>query len=109
MHRLAMLEAEAQAMEMLELRLLSQMAAGSAPGPQTAIVGLLMANITQAIDGLALEAHGVSALELERDVRPLGNDAQLAMPAYLNNRAWSIMAGSNEVMRTIIAKTVLGI
>jgi alkylation response protein AidB-like acyl-CoA dehydrogenase len=109
MHRLAMVEAEAQAMEMLELRLLSQMAAGSAPGPQTAIVGLLMANITQAIDALALEAHGASALELERDVRPLPTDAQLAMPAWLNNRAWSIMAGSNEVMRTIIAKTVLGL
>ncbi len=109
MHRLAMLEAEAQAMEMLELRLLSQMAAGSAPGPQTAIVGLLMANITQAIDALALEAHGAAALELERDIRPLATDALLAMPSYLNNRAWSIMAGSNEVMRTIIAKTVLGI
>jgi alkylation response protein AidB-like acyl-CoA dehydrogenase len=109
MHRLSLVEAEAEAMEMLELRLLSQMAAGSAPGPQTAIVGLLMANITQAIDALALEAYGPAALELERDVRPLATDGQLAMPAYLNNRAWSIMAGSNEVMRTIIAKTVLGI
>lgn len=109
MHRLAMLEAGVQAMEMLELRLLSQMAAGSAPGPQTAIVGLLMANFTQALDVLALEAYGAAALELERDARPVETDAQLAMPAYLNDRAWSIMAGSNEVMRTIIAKTVLGL
>nr|WP_037463796.1 acyl-CoA dehydrogenase family protein [Sphingobium herbicidovorans] len=108
-HRLAMLEAETLAMEMLELRLLSQIAAGSAPGPQTAIVGLLMANITQAIDVLALEAYGSQALELERDERPLARDTQMPMPAYLNNRAWSIMAGSSEVMRTIIAKTVLGI
>lgn len=109
MHRLAMVEQEALGLEMLELRLLSQVASGSSPGPQTAIVGLLMANITQALDALMLEAYGTAGLALEREVRPVPDDAQLAMPAYLNNRAWSIMAGSNEVMRTIIAKTVLGI
>ena len=108
MHRMAMLELEAEGMEMLELRLLSQLAAGASPGPQTAIVGLLMANITQAIDALMVEAQGARALELAEQ-RPVPDYARLALPSYLNNRAWSIMAGSNEVMRTIIAKTVLGL
>lgn len=107
MHRLAMLQAEAQAMEILEQRLLMQMAAGSSPGPRTAIIGLVMANVSQAIDALALEAHGAAALELECHARPVATDTQRVMPAYLNNRAWSIMAGSNEVMRAIIAKSVL--
>lgn len=108
MHRLSMVELEAQGLEMLELRLLSQMANNNSPGPETASVGLLVANIFQAIDALAVEAHGSTALELVAE-RPVTQYAHLAMPSYLNNRAWSIMAGSNEVMRTLIASTVLGI
>lgn len=106
MHRLAMVELETQGLEMLELRLLSQLANNISPGPETASVGLLVANIFQAIDALAVEAHGHTALELVPE-RPVTQYAHLAMPQYLNNRAWSIMAGSNEVMRTLIASTVL--
>ena len=108
MHRLSMIELEAQGLEMLELRLLSQLANNTSPGPESASVGLLVATITQAIDSLVVEALGSQALELVEE-RPVPDYAQLAMPSYLNNRAWSIMAGSNEVMRTLIAKTVLGI
>lgn len=108
MHRLAMVELEAQGLEMLELRLLSQLANNTSPGPESSSVGLLVANILQAIDVLAVEAHGSDALELVEE-RPVAEYTQLAMPKYLNNRAWSIMAGSNEVMRTLIAKTVLDI
>ena len=108
MHRVSMVELEAQGLEMLELRLLSQLAGNRSPGPESASVGLLVATITQAIDSLVVEALGSRALELVEE-RPVPDYAQLAMPSYLNNRAWSIMAGSNEVMRTLIAKTVLGI
>ena len=108
MHRLSMIELEAQGLEMLELKLLSQLANDGSPGPESASVGLLVATITQAIDSLMVEALGSRALELVEE-RPVPGYAQLAMPSYLNNRAWSIMAGSNEVMRTLIARTVLGI
>lgn len=64
--------------------------------------------ITQAIDTPLVEALVSGALELVEE-RPVPNYTQLAMPRYLNNRAWSTMAGSNEVMRTLIAKTVLGV
>jgi alkylation response protein AidB-like acyl-CoA dehydrogenase len=35
--------------------------------------------------------------------------AQVAAPRYLNSQAWTIFGGSNEIQRTIIAKTVLSI
>jgi alkylation response protein AidB-like acyl-CoA dehydrogenase len=118
MHRLAMVELAAEGMEVFELQALADLSAGRIAGPKTALTGLYMANIRQAIDRLVIEAHGPAALELETS-RPLyspelspavfSQEARLAMPTYLNNRAWSIMAGSNEVMRTIIARTVIGL
>ncbi|MGL6044712.1 MAG: acyl-CoA dehydrogenase family protein, partial [Sandaracinobacteroides sp.] len=32
-----------------------------------------------------------------------------ATPTYLNSRAWTIFGGTNEVQKTIIARTVLGL
>jgi alkylation response protein AidB-like acyl-CoA dehydrogenase len=110
------LEIEAQAMEMLELRLLSDVAAGRPPGPQASVVKLVMARIRKAIDRLNVSAHGYAALQLQLE-RPLYRDdlappigseaARVALPTYLNDLAWSIFAGTDEIMRTIIAKSVL--
>lgn len=117
MHRLAMTELTAQGMEIFELQGLADVSAGRVSGPKTAMTGLYQANIRQAIDRLVLEAYGPAALELDTG-RPLYGDchtpqsvepARAALPSFLNNRAWSIMAGSNEIMRTIISKTVLSL
>jgi alkylation response protein AidB-like acyl-CoA dehydrogenase len=44
------------------------------------------------------------------DCVAIGPDYALtAMPRYLNGRAASIYAGSNEIQRAIIAKSVLGL
>ena len=116
MSRLAMLELETQALEILELRQLAEFSKDHTSGQHTPAIALLMANLRQAIDRLKLEALGSDGLQLElrRPLwddalpAPLGSeDARIALPTYLNNLAWSIMAGSNEVMRTLIARTVL--
>jgi alkylation response protein AidB-like acyl-CoA dehydrogenase len=116
--KVSMLELEAQALEVTELRILAELAHGRKPGPQTSMIKLASANLRQAIDHLTVDVFGYDALQLET-ARPLyGNarpepvgpaDAQIAMPTYLNSRAWSIFGGSNEVQRTIIAKAVLGL
>ncbi len=116
--RLARIELDAQALEMIELRILAEVAQGRPPGPQTSVVKLLASNVRQDVDALAMRSFGYAGLQL-CETRPLyGNDvpepvrgraAQVAAPAYLNGRAWTIFGGSNEIQRTIIAKTVLGL
>ena len=116
--RLARLRLEAEALEMTELRILGELAQGRKPGAQTSLIKLVASSLRQHVDELAVEAFGYDGLQLATE-RPLyGNEspepigskpAQLAMPTYLNSRAWTIFGGSNEVQKNIIAKTVLGL
>jgi alkylation response protein AidB-like acyl-CoA dehydrogenase len=115
---LGRLELEAQALEVTELRILEQLGEGKRPGPQSSIVKLVAADLRRAVDALAMSACGYFGLQLERQ-RPLYGEqappaidsktAQVAAPRYLNSQAWAIFGGSNEIQRTIIARTVLGL
>ncbi|WFL77696.1 acyl-CoA dehydrogenase family protein [Altererythrobacter arenosus] len=116
--KLARARLEAEALEVTELRILSELAKGRAPGPQTSLVKMLGSNIGQQVDTLRLELLGYDALQLppERPLygnaapEPIGSEiAQTAMGRYLNNRAATIFGGSDEVQKNIIAKTVLGL
>ncbi len=115
--RVARVRLSAQALEMIELRVLADVAKGRQPGPQTSLAKFLASNLRQSIDLLALDVHGVFGLQLEHP-RPVFDDnappvhspaAQVAAARYLNSRAWTIFGGSNEVQSDIIAKTVLGL
>ena len=114
--RLARLEIEAQALEITELRILEQLGQGERPGPQSSIVKLVASDLRRHVDALHMGVFGYAGLQLEAG-RPLyrssgpkpifSMQAQVAAPRYLNSQAWSIFGGSNEVQRTIIAKSVL--
>ncbi len=116
--RIARLRSEAEAFEVTELRVLAELSKGRAPGPQTSLVKLVSANLRQSLNTLAVDLFGYDGLQLPA-LRPLyGNEApepvgsreaQLALPEYLNGRAWTIFGGSDEVQKTIIAKQVLGL
>lgn len=116
--QIAKIELDAQALEISELRILAELAQGRRPGPQTSMIKTIASELRQRIDHLRVNAFGYDGMQLEFS-RPLyGNarpipvgpeDSQIAMPAYLNGRAWSIFGGTSEVQRTIIAKTVLGL
>jgi alkylation response protein AidB-like acyl-CoA dehydrogenase len=116
--RIARLRLEAQAFETTELRILAELVKGRRPGPQTSLIKLISANLRQSVDQLSVDIFAYDGLQLPL-TRPLyGNEApeaigsreaQLAMPTYLNGRAWTIFGGSDEVQKTIIAKQVLGL
>jgi alkylation response protein AidB-like acyl-CoA dehydrogenase len=115
---LAEAEFDCLALEMTELRILADLESGHPPGPQTSVVKLAASNIRQMLDSLAMKMFGYDGLQLTRD-RPLYADncapaigckaAQVAPARYLNSRAWTIFGGSNEVQRSIIARSVLGL
>jgi alkylation response protein AidB-like acyl-CoA dehydrogenase len=114
--QLGRLELEAQALEITELRNLEQVGQGERPGPQSSIVKLVASDLRRQVDALAVSMFGYLGLQLESR-RPMygagspepihSKPAQVAMPRYLNSQAWAIFGGSNEIQRTIIAKTVL--
>ena len=116
--RVAKLRLRAKALEMIELKILADIAKQRPPGPQTSVTKLLASNLRQDIDLAAVDLYGAVGLQLEQH-RPLyGHNApapvhspgaQVATPRYLNSRAWTIFGGTNEIQSTIIAKTVLGL
>lgn len=118
LRRVARARLGVQSLEMIELKIVSEVAKGRPPGPQTSLTKLLASNLRQEIDLLAVDLHGAAGLQLET-ARPLYGDnapaavhspgAQVAAARYLNSRAWTIFGGTNEVQATIIARTVLGL
>ena len=116
--RVARLKLEAQSLEMIELKILSRIARGENPGPLTSLTKLIASNLRQDIDLLAVDLFGPAGLQLPT-ARPLYGDnappaficpkAQVASARYLNSRAWTIFGGTDEVQKTIIARTVLGL
>ena len=116
--RVAELRLEVQSLDMIELKILADIANGRKPGPQTSLTKLLASQLRQKIDLLAVDLYGPAGLQLPAE-RPLYGDnssdpfisggAQVASARYLNSRAWTIFGGTDEVQSTIIAKTVLGL
>mgnify|MGYP000577486144 CR=1 FL=1 len=113
--RIARVEIELMAMTTTNLRVVSGAAAGQAPGVESSMLKIKGSVIRQEIDALTRSAVGPyamplvpEALEEGSNVETVGPDyAAAATPGYLNNRKLSIYGGSNEIQRSIIAKSLL--
>jgi alkylation response protein AidB-like acyl-CoA dehydrogenase len=69
----------------------------------TQLISVLMTRVV-GLDGLVDQR---AAIPVGSDVEPLGDDlALVAMPYYLNSRATTIYAGTNEVQRDLIARSL---
>ncbi len=113
--RLAQVEIDLMAMATTNLRIVSQAAAGQAPGVESSMLKIKGTVIRQEINDLARRAAGPYALPFPSeglegaDDAPIGpEDAGPVAAQYFNNRKLSIFGGSNEIQRNIIAKVKLG-
>ena len=110
--RLGWAQVELQALAMTELRTLSEVEAGGAPGAQSSMLKLKGTDIVQRVTEFFVECAGPYAApwfpETVGQAQTIGPDwAQPEMTRYLEARAASIAGGSDGVQRNIIAKHVL--
>ena len=89
-----------QAPEMKAMR-----GAGGSPALYASVLKVLGTEAMQRIDVLACDIEGQGAWAVPTGQTPA--DLAVAAPRYLNDRAASIYAGSNEIQRDLIAKLIL--
>ena len=107
--RLAEAENDLLALELTQMRVASG-SAGGKPNPASSVLKLRGSQLQQTATELLVEVAGPDALPFDAgdDIASPGW-AQGSAPHYLNYRKTSIYGGSNEVQRTIIASTILGL
>ncbi|OMC38109.1 acyl-CoA dehydrogenase [Mycobacterium sp. GA-1841] len=106
--RLAEAENDVLALELTQMRVTSDSADGK-PSPASSVLKLRGSQLQQIATELLVEVAGADALPYEAGDIASPDWAQHAAPHYLNYRKTSIYGGSNEVQRTIIASTILGL
>lgn len=111
--KLALAGCAIDALEAMELRALAAQTRGEPPGIAPSIGKVLGTELRQALTELAVDIGGHYACArpaiapwMQQD-HELLEQAIVGMSSYLNDRAASIYAGSNEVQRNIIAAQIL--
>jgi len=108
--RIAELENDLLALELTALRVVANSTDGK-PHPASSVLKLRGSELQQAATELVVDIAGPLSLasfadDADTDVPEW---ARVATPEYLNYRKVSIYGGSNEVQRTIIAGSILGL
>ncbi len=114
--RIALLEVDVVALEMLVLRVLSAEKSGKQSLDIAGLLKIRGSEIQQAYTELMLLAAGPLARAFVFEAMDAGWQGDLAVPSallplagqYFNMRKTTIYGGSNEVQRNIVAQTVLG-
>ena len=123
--KLSQAEADASALEAAELMMMSELAGGGTPGLRASMMKIKGTELSQRLTELAIEIAGTHVEPFQPHhtspggevVNAPSNSAALVGPdsavtvaaKYLNDRAGSIYAGSNEIQRNILAKGQLGL
>jgi alkylation response protein AidB-like acyl-CoA dehydrogenase len=107
--RIAELENELLALELTALRVVAN-SAGGRPHPASSVLKLRGSELQQAATELLVDVAGpLSVASFAGEDSDVPEWAQASTPSYLNYRKVSIYGGSNEVQRTIIAGSILGL
>jgi alkylation response protein AidB-like acyl-CoA dehydrogenase len=116
--RIAALETELKSLEITQLRVLSAQKPGeNRQDPLTAVLKLKGTELLQATTELAMDVAGPLAMpDWADELEALSNEPELgpvwateATRSYLFLRAASIYGGTNEIMKNIVSKAVLGL
>lgn len=97
---------DVEVMRLLNCRTLSRLERGDEPGPESSLVKLFWASLTQRLHQLALEIEGPAA-QLTGGVHAC--DDGRWQQAFLWSRVGAIAGGTSEVQANIIAQRLLGL
>ena len=100
---LGLLAAEAEAVRIGSIRVMSETQAGGRPGPETSALKLLWAAVVQNASRLALQLEGAGGVLVDD-----GRSRSL-LHHYLRARGHTIEGGTDEVQKSILAERVLGL
>ena len=107
--RIAELENDLLALELTALRVVANSTDGK-PHPASSVLKLRGTELQQAATELVVDIAGPdSVASFAGEGSDVPGWARVAAPSYLNFRKASIYGGSNEVQRTIIASSILGL
>ena len=96
---LAWAAVEAEVLRLHVCRRLSDRLAGISHGPEGSVDKLLMTQVEQAVGHAALSITGVGRA---------GVDDDTALKVYLYSRAQSVMGGTSQIQRNLVARRILG-
>jgi hypothetical protein len=115
--RLARVEIDLENMKTTNMRVITAVAGGGAPGAESSMLKIRGTEIRQELTALTRRAMGPYALPFIQEALQDGDDqpgvgpqeAASAAAQYFNNRKLSIFGGSNEIQKNIISKMILGL
>jgi alkylation response protein AidB-like acyl-CoA dehydrogenase len=125
--KVAQTAVDVAALEAVELRTMSKLSNGGAPGAESSMMKMVATELSQRLTELTVEAVGSYALPYQPfatapggpvpnytppspNAVPAGPDYAWTVSAkYFNDRAGTIYAGTSEVQRNIMAKAILGL
>ena len=94
---------DVEVMRLMNCRTLTRLERGEEPGPESSLVKLFWAHLTQRLHELALELLGPEAQLVA------GSDGGRWQQAFLWSRVGAIAGGTSEVQANIIAQRILGL
>ncbi|MFM5918566.1 MAG: acyl-CoA dehydrogenase family protein [Novosphingobium sp.] len=117
--RLSLIMTDIEALDAFELQFMSSLSTGGAPGVKASMLKVLGTELSQRLTELELEGAGLYASAWQPHLTTPGGDVPgfvapgdnsgvgssytaKAVPKYLNDRAGSIYAGTNEIQRGIL-------
>lgn len=111
--RFVELQVELKALELTQMRVVAEeQANGGKPGPAASILKIKGSELQQAISEFMLDMVGPFGMRCQagtEDERDHDDWMARVSASYFNLRKVSIYGGTNEIQKTIIAKTVLGL
>ncbi|HLY37538.1 MAG TPA: acyl-CoA dehydrogenase family protein, partial [Candidatus Binatia bacterium] len=98
---------DVEIMRLMNCRTLTRLERGEEPGPESSLVKLFWASLTQRLHQLALEVAGPHAVLV--DGSPHAIDDGRWQQAFLWSRVGAIAGGTSEVQANIVAQRLLGL